>query len=178
MVSLWSLRTGTSALPLDANVYGLGEVVASSGFRRDTGGGSGRGSVQTMWNRDSANPIDENMYGSHPVYLEHRMHEDLTAPRSHGVYLHSAAASDVLLLTPLGLQTSLIQYRVLGGNLDFYFFSGPSPSQVIEQYSEVVGKPAWQNAWAFGYQQCRWGYKDVSELRGIVRRMNNSKIRL
>jgi len=178
MVSLWSLRTGTSALPLDANVYGLGEVVASSGFRRDTGGGSGRGSVQTMWNRDSANPIDENMYGSHPVYLEHRMHEDLTAPRSHGVYLHSAAASDVLLLTPPGSQTSLIQYRVLGGNLDFYFFSGPSPSQVIEQYSEVVGKPAWQNAWAFGYQQCRWGYKDVSELRGIVRRMNNSKIPL
>ncbi|KAF9779894.1 glycosyl hydrolases family 31-domain-containing protein [Thelephora terrestris] len=168
----------TSALPLDANVYGLGEVVASSGFRRDTGGGSGRGSVQTMWNRDSANPVDGNMYGSHPVYLEHRLHEHMTKPQSHGVYLHSAAASDILLLTPPSSQTSLIQYRMLGGTLDFYFFSGPSPSQVIEQYSEVVGKPAWQNAWAFGYQQCRWGYEDVSELRGIVRRMNESKIPL
>ena len=67
---------------------------------------------------------------------------------------------------------------MLGGTLDFYFFSGPTPSQVIEQYSEVVGKPAWQNAWAFGYQQCRWGYEDVSELREVVRRMNDSKIPL
>lgn len=164
----------TSALPLDPNIYGLGEVVASSGFRRDTGGGSGRGSIQTMWNRDSANPIDENMYGSHPVYLEHRLDGD--TPRSHGVYLHSAAGSDILLLTPPGSHASLIQYRMLGGTLDLYFFSGPNPSQVIEQYSEVVGKPAWQNAWAFGYQQCRWGYKNVSELREVVRRMNDSKI--
>ena len=90
----------------------------------------------------------------------------------------SAAAADILLLTPSDSQTSLIQYRMLGGTLDFYFFSGPTPSQVIEQYSQVVGKPAWQNAWAFGYQQCRWGYEDVSELREIVRRMNDSKIPL
>lgn len=90
----------------------------------------------------------------------------------------SAAASDILLMTPSGSQTSLIQYRMLGGTLDLYFFSGPTPSQVIEQYSEVVGKPTWQNAWAFGYQQCRWGYKDVSELREVVRRMNDSKIPL
>lgn len=84
----------------------------------------------------------------------------------------------MLLLTPPGSQNSLIQYRMLGGTLDFYFFSGPTPSQVIEQYSEVVGKPAWQNAWAFGYQQSRWGYEDVSELREVVRRMNYSKIPL
>jgi alpha-glucosidase len=67
---------------------------------------------------------------------------------------------------------------MLGGTLDFYFFSGPTPSQVIEQYSEVIGKPAWQNAWAFGYQQCRWGYEGISELREVIRRMNDSNIPL
>ena len=46
----------SSALPLDANIYGLGEVVASSGFRRDI-----RGTIQTLWNRDAGDPIDENM---------------------------------------------------------------------------------------------------------------------
>ena len=90
----------------------------------------------------------------------------------------SAAGSDILLLTPPGSSASLIQYRMLGGTLDLYFFSGPTPSQVIEQYSQVVGKPAWQNAWAFGYQQCRWGYEGISELREVVRRMNESKIPL
>ncbi len=46
----------SSALPLDTNIYGLGEVVASSGFRRNI-----RGTIQTMWNRDAADPVDENM---------------------------------------------------------------------------------------------------------------------
>jgi hypothetical protein len=47
----------SSALPLDTNIYGLGEVVASSGFRRDV-----RGTIQTMWNRDDADLVDQNMY--------------------------------------------------------------------------------------------------------------------
>ena len=49
----------TSALPLDANVYGLGEVVAASGFRRDVGTNGGPGTIQTMWARDAADPVDE-----------------------------------------------------------------------------------------------------------------------
>ena len=56
----------TSALPLDPNVYGLGEVVARSGFRRSTGAGTGegeggKGTVQTMWARNVADPIDNNL---------------------------------------------------------------------------------------------------------------------
>jgi alpha-glucosidase len=43
----------TSALPLDANVYGLGEVVASSGLRRDVGTNGGVGTIQTDWGKGS-----------------------------------------------------------------------------------------------------------------------------
>ena len=50
----------TSALPLDTNIYGLGEVVASSGFRRDVGT-NGEGTIQTMWARDIMDPVDENL---------------------------------------------------------------------------------------------------------------------
>jgi alpha-glucosidase len=90
----------SSALPLDANIYGLGEVIASSGFRRDV-----RGTIQTMWNRDEPDPLDQNMYvsiilehmrhadnnmtryGSHPVYLEHRFDQDTGKSDAHGVFL-------------------------------------------------------------------------------------------
>lgn len=51
----------TSALPLGANIYGLGEVLASSGFRRDVGTNGGTGTIQTMWARDIQDPIDQNM---------------------------------------------------------------------------------------------------------------------
>lgn len=52
----------TSALPRGTNIYGLGEVVGSSGFRRDIGTDGGSGTIQTHWNRDDADPIDQNMY--------------------------------------------------------------------------------------------------------------------
>lgn len=61
----------------------------------------------------------------------------------------------MLLSTPQGAKNSRIEYRLLGGTLDFYFLSGPTPQKVIEQYGAVVGLPGWQPAWAFGFQLCR-----------------------
>jgi alpha-glucosidase len=49
----------TSALPRDTNIYGLGEVIASSGIRRDV---ANKGSIQTNWARDVADPVDANEY--------------------------------------------------------------------------------------------------------------------
>jgi alpha-glucosidase len=49
-----------------------------------------------------------------------------------------------MLLTPPGANVSLIEYRLLGGTLDFYFLAGPTPRAVIEQYSAIVGTPTWQ----------------------------------
>ncbi|KAI0778948.1 glycosyl hydrolases family 31-domain-containing protein [Trametes elegans] len=168
----------TSALPLGANIYGLGEVIASSGFRRDVGTNGGNGSIQTMWARDIADPVDENMYGSHPVYLEHRYNESTNRAQSHGVFHFSAAGSDTLLLTPPSSPVSLIQYRALGGTLDLYFFAGPSPQSVIEQYGALVGLPTWQPYWGLGFHLCRWGYTTVNETRAQVENMRAAGIPL
>ncbi|KAH9022012.1 glycosyl hydrolases family 31-domain-containing protein [Lactarius pseudohatsudake] len=164
----------TSTLPLDANIYGLGEVVASSGFRRD----ARNGTVQTMWNRDEADPLDENIYGSHSVYLEHRWVPSTATFQSHGVFLSSAAGSDIILATPPSSNQSLIQFRLIGGTLDLYFFSGPDPKSVVEQYGQVVGLPARLPNWGFGLHLCRWGYKSLSETRQQVDAMRAADIPL
>ena len=56
---------------------------------------------------------------------------------------------DVMLLTPPGSNVSLIQYRAVGGVLDFYFYAGPTPKDVIEQHGALVGLPTWQPYWGF-----------------------------
>ncbi|KJA17650.1 glycoside hydrolase family 31 protein [Hypholoma sublateritium FD-334 SS-4] len=162
-----------SVLPLNTNIYGLGEVVASSGFRRDVDA-----TIQTMWARDIADPVDQNIYGSHPIYLEHRFDTATNSAQTHGVFLLSAAGGDILLLTPPNSNTSLIEYRMIGGVLDFYFLSGPTPKSVIEQYGALVGLPTWQPAWGFGFHLCRWGYKDVAETRDQVTSMRAANIPL
>ncbi|KAJ4469268.1 glycoside hydrolase family 31 protein [Lentinula aciculospora] len=166
----------TSSLPLDTNIYGLGEVIASSGFRRNIA--SNGGSIQTLWARDIADPIDQNMYGNHPVYLEHRFNETTNEAQSHGVFLFSSSGADILLLTPPDATQSLVQYRILGGVLDFYFFSGPSPHAVIEQYGDLVGLPSWVPSWAFGFHLCRWGYISINETIEQVQAMRAANIPL
>ncbi|KAF5346407.1 hypothetical protein D9758_012761 [Tetrapyrgos nigripes] len=168
----------TSALPFNTNIYGLGEAVASSGFRRDVGTGPTGGTVQTMWARNIADPIDGNMYGSHPFYLEHRFNSTTGTSQSHGVFLMSSAGSDILLLTPSKSNVSLIQYRIIGGILDFYFFAGPTPQSVVEQYGALIGLPAWVPAWGFGFHLCRWGYSDINETMAQVRNMRAADIPL
>lgn len=70
-------------------------------------------------------------------------------------FANSAAGGDILLLTPPSSNVSLIEYRMIGGVLDFYFFSGPTPNEVIEQYGALIGLPTWQPAWGFGFHLCR-----------------------
>ncbi|KIN99947.1 glycoside hydrolase family 31 protein [Pisolithus tinctorius Marx 270] len=168
----------TSALPLGTNIYGLGEVIASSGFRRDIGTGGGSGTIQTHWNRDAGDPIDENIYGSHPIYLEHRYNETTGKATASGALLLSASGSDILLQTPPGSPVSLIQYRMLGGTFDFYFFSGPSDVDVIAQYGAVSGYPFMPPAWGFGFHLCRWGYHDVNDDIANVEAMREAGIPL
>ena len=49
---------------------------------------------------------------------------------------------------------------------------------MIEQYGALVGLPTWQPYWAFGFQLCRWGYKNIEETREQVQRMREAGIPL
>jgi hypothetical protein len=72
----------------------------------------------------------------------------------------------------------LIQYRIIGSTLDLYFFSGPDPKSVIEQYGQVVGLPTRPPNWAFGFHLCRWGYASLSETKEQVDAMRAANIPL
>ncbi|XP_057662919.1 lysosomal alpha-glucosidase-like [Diorhabda carinulata] len=114
----------------------------------------------TLFNHDEIPTNNKNLYGSHPFYL---VMENST--KSHGVFLLNSNAMDVILQP-----TPAITFRTIGGILDFYFFLGPSPSEVINQYTDLIGRPYMPPYWSLGFHLCRFGYKTLNETKKVMQR--------
>ena len=113
-----------------------------------------------------------NLYGTHPIYLETR-YMNSSSSLSHGVYARNAHGQEWLL------RENNITYRTLGGSFDFYFLSGPTAKDVIAQYQGgIIGYPAMQMYWTFGFHQCRWGYQNWSIMQDVVDSYANAGIQL
>ncbi|KAI9696289.1 MAG: hypothetical protein M1820_008212 [Bogoriella megaspora] len=145
----------------DYNVYGLAENVHD--FRLGTN------FTQTFYAVDAGNTVDGNVYGTYPFYLETRYATNGSNSTSHSVYARNAHGQEWLL------RNRSITYRTLGGSFDLYFLSGQNsdgtstPTQVIKQIQQdLVGLPALQQYWTFGFHQCRWGYQNWTVMQEIV----------
>ena len=71
-----------------------------------------------------------NTYGVHPRLTI----LDKNGDASGILFLNSAAQE--LALTPAPAMT----YRTIGGLLDLYVFLGPGPEEVVQQYTQAVGR--------------------------------------
>lgn len=156
-----NLRT---SLPDNPSLYGLGEH--SDSFRLNS-----TNYTRTIWNRDSYGiPAGTNLYGAHPIYVDHRGENG-----THGVILLNSNGIQIYIDDTDG---QYLEYNTLGGVFDFYFVAGPSPIDTAKQIAEVVGVPANIPYAGLGFHQCRYGYRDIYEVAGMVYNYSRAQIPL
>uniref|UniRef100_A0A8C9FEW0 alpha-glucosidase n=1 Tax=Pavo cristatus TaxID=9049 RepID=A0A8C9FEW0_PAVCR len=141
-------------------IYGFGETEHATYRRNMTWNTWG------MFTRDQSPADHLNSYGYQPFYMA--LEEDSNA---HGVLLLNSNAMDVTLQP-----TPALTYRTIGGILDFYMVLGPTPELVVQEYTELIGRPVMPPYWSLGFQLCRYGYRNDSEVAQLVEEMKATQI--
>ena len=106
---------------------------------------------------DWGNPTLRNLYGHHPLYYSVE-----PGGTAHAVVFWNSNMMDV------NLTSTSLTYKTVGGILDFYFLLGPTPLELSEQYTEMIGRPWMPPVWALGFHQCRWGYPSANYTLQVV----------
>ena len=61
----------------------------------------------------------------------------------------------------------------------FYFFpikAGPSPNEIVSQYTKIVGKPFLPPYWSLGYHQCKFDYGSLNRTKQILKQTQDAGI--
>jgi alpha-glucosidase (family GH31 glycosyl hydrolase) len=148
----------------NSSIYGFGEVLAP--YRRNN-----QETQHALFNTDNATPIGQNLYGSHPFYIE------LMDGKAYGFFLKNSHGMD-FSITKKDANIDVMTIQIIGGNFDMYFFMGPSMEEVVKQYYKVIGAPALLPYWALGWHQCRYGYKTIWEVEMVVENYRKNAIPL
>jgi len=148
----------TRPLASQERIYGLGER---------TGDMNKRGQAFPVWNADPPkghNAETVTMYTSIPFYLG--LHVD--DGRAYGVLIDHTGLVEMDMGKSNAAEASI---TVQGDSLIVYFFVGPTPSDVLRQYTELTGRMPLPPYWALGYHQCRWSYATEQQVRQLATRL-------
>ena len=147
-------------MPEDEHYFALGDK---------TGPLDHRGSAYVMWNTDafgfqeSTDPI----YKTIPYFIGFR------AGKSYGMLFDNTWRSSF----DFGKQIrDAYSFSSDGGPIDYYFFYGPEPKQVVQTYAWLTGTSPMPPLWSLGFQQSRYSYETETRVREVAKRLRADKI--
>lgn len=115
-------------LGVGENVYGLGERF---------GAYVKNGQTVDIWNEDGGTASEQG-YKDIPFYMTSNGYGILVNNRGHVSF---EVGSE---------NTEAVQFSVPGEGLDFCVIYGPTPKQILDRYTKLVGRPANVPAWSYG----------------------------
>ena len=147
-------------MPLDEHYFGLGDK---------TGPLDRRNEAFTLWNTDSYRfqESTDPLYKSIPYFMTYR------AGRAAGLLLDNTWRSSF----DFGKESpDAYSFGAVAGPVDYYFFYGPDPKQVVKTYAWLTGKPPLPPLWSFGFQQSRYSYTPQSRVLEIANHLRADRI--
>lgn len=139
-------------MPEDEHYYGLGEK--STPLDK-------RGRSYVMWNTDPGgfDASSEPLYQSVPFFI------GLRQGRAYGLFFDNTFRSSF----DMGAEDrDMYSFGAEGGEMNYYFFAGPTPKRVVSRFTELVGRSPLPPRWAIGYIQSRYSYYPQSKVRFIA----------
>lgn len=120
-------------------------------------------------------PLDprEPLYHSEPFFYEFNgvpEHDSVN-----GVFIDNTGQ----VLVDIGyINSSRYMIGTRFGDLDFYFFIGHDPANILDSYTEIVGRPRLKPRYCLGYQQGCYGYERQDIVEWAVRKHREYQIPL
>jgi len=137
----------------DEHFYGLGEKAARLDKRR------GR---FVQWNSDTPGYVE----GTDPIYQSVPFYMGLENGRAYGLFYDNSHRSEF----DLGFSgQEYAGFCAEAGEIDYYFFAGPSMRSILASYTELTGRMPMPPLWSLGNQQCRYSYYPDSLVEKVVR---------
>ena len=84
-----------------------------------------------------------NLWGVHPFFINIDMADE---SKSHGILLLNSNGMDITF------QPDKVTWRSMGGIFDFLLFLGPTPKDIVKQYTATLGRPVMVPYWSLGFQ--------------------------
>ena len=146
--------------PDDEHYFGMGDK---------TGPLDRRNQSFTFWTTDPAlfQESTDPLYKSIPFMLAMR------GGSAYGIYLDNTYRSYFDMDKS---KRSAYCFGAEGGSLDYYFFYGPDPKKVIENYTALTGRMPLPPMFSLGYQQSRGSYFPDAQVRQIAKQLRDKKI--
>lgn len=123
--------------------------------------------MYALFSRDASTlESNGNLYSAHPMYM------NILDGRVHGVFHVNTFPSEA------EYKKQRLLMRHLGGTVNMFVFPGPTIEKVYKQYLSIIGTPPPLDPRFLGLQQSRYGYKNLEQIRTMVRQYRENKLPL
>ena len=139
------------------------------GLGEKTGNLDRKGSGYQHWNTDSYayHSGQDPLYCSTPFYMgiHHQQVYGIFLDNTHKTFFNFGASND-----------RFSSFSADAGEMNYYFISGKSVGQIIQNYTWLTGRMELPPLWSIAYQQCRYSYYPDTEVLSVARTFREKNI--